>query len=240
MLHSKIRPLNLDNLENICYSKPELFDHLVKLRRKLRNTYEHGNLNTGGLHQIPISEPLSASPNSNVIHDEEGYQDGEDDSVGDEESNDENVDKYEVAGKPTFARPVDDIHSEEDEEEERPESGRVTRFRGKKHVPVYKSKMITSQHISALPNKTRSFQTVRKSIIHCDNYSRMHNFEVKYFRAEGKDIFYARKRALLAHVIMCKESFCELCQLNKKVQTFKYMASNLARYNDTIESTAKP
>jgi hypothetical protein len=91
-----------------------------------------------------------------------------------------------------------------------------------------------------LPNKTRSFQTVRKSIIHCDNYSRLHNFEVKYFRAESKDIFYARKRALLAHAVICKESFCELCKLNKKVQTFKYMASCLARYNDTIESTAKP
>ena len=100
--------------------------------------------------------------------------------------------------------------------------------------------MVKHQQLSALPNKTRSFQTVRKSIIHCENYSRMHNFEVKYFRAEGKDIFYARKRALLAQVIICKESFCELCQISKKVQTFKYVASNLARYNDIIESTAKP
>jgi hypothetical protein len=183
---------------------------------------------------------LSASPTSKVVHDEDRYEDGEDDSVGDEAGIDENDDQYEVAGKPTFARPVDDIHCEEDEEEERPENIRVTRFRGEKHVPVYKSEMVTNQQLSALPNKTRSFQTVRKSIIHCDNYSRMHNFEVKYFRAESKDIFYARKRALLAHAVICKESFCELCQLNKKVQTFKYMASNLARYNDTIESTAKP
>ena len=140
---------------------------------------------------------------------------------------------------PTFAHPVEDIHSEDDEEEERPVNMRVTRYKGKKHVPVYKSEMVTNQQLSALPNKTRSFQTVRKSIIHCDNYSRLHNFEVKYFRGESKDIFFARKRALLAHAIICGESFCELCKLHKKVQSFKYMAGCLTRYNDTIESSAK-
>jgi hypothetical protein len=104
---------------------------------------------------------------------------------------------------------------------------------------VYTSKIITSQEISALPSKHRSFQNVIKSIIHCDNYSRLHNFEVKYFRGESKDIFFARKRALLAHAIICGEPFCELCKLHRKVQSFKYMAGCLTRYNDTIEISAR-
>lgn len=72
------------------------------------------------MHQIPISDPLSAGLASNVVQEEEGDQDGDDDSVSNEEGDDDNVDQQVLAGQPTFASPVDDIHSEEDKEEEQP------------------------------------------------------------------------------------------------------------------------
>jgi hypothetical protein len=67
---------------------------------------------------------------------------------------------------PTFDHPVEEIHSGEDDEvEERPENTRVTRYRGEKHVPVFKLKMVKHQQLSELPNKNRTFQTINKSII---------------------------------------------------------------------------
>ena len=42
VLHSKVKTLSLDTLENMCFATPQLFDKLVQLRRKLRNTYEAG------------------------------------------------------------------------------------------------------------------------------------------------------------------------------------------------------
>jgi hypothetical protein len=34
VLHSRVKPLNLDTLEDMCFATPDLFDRLVKLRRK--------------------------------------------------------------------------------------------------------------------------------------------------------------------------------------------------------------
>ena len=86
-----------------------------------------------------------------------------------------------------------------------------------------------------MPNKYKQNQ----SIINCKNYSKSHNYDIKLFRAEGKNAFYARKRALVAHILICEEPFCEICNISNKVQTFNYTASNLARYNETIESSPK-
>ena len=43
----------------------------------------------------------------------------------------------------------------------------------------------------------------------------------------------------MAHILICEEPFCKICNISKKVQTFNYTASNLARYNETIKSSPK-
>ena len=96
-----------------------------------------------------------------------------------------------------------------------------------------------NKQLSEMPNENKQNQNVTQSIINCKHYSKGHNYDIKLFRAEGKNAFYARKRALLAHVLICEESFCEICNISKKVQTFQYTASNLSRYSETIESSQK-
>ena len=90
-----------------------------------------------------------------------------------------------------------------------------------------------------MPNKNTQNKNVTQSIINCKNYSKNHNYDIKLFRAEGKNSFNARKRALMAHILICEESFCEICNISKKVHTFQYTASNLSRYNETIKSSPK-
>jgi hypothetical protein len=132
VLHSKVKALNLDALENICFAKPELLDNLVQLRRKLRNTYEAGRKTSGHLHQIPFCEPLSTSTVVPVVNHNESPEDGECDKVGEETQVDEDDYEYHRV-RPTFDHPVEElVHSEEDDEVvERPTNTRVTRYRGK-------------------------------------------------------------------------------------------------------------
>ena len=59
------------------------------------------------------------------------------------------------------------------------------------------------------------------------------------FRGEGKSSFFARKRALIAHKLVCLEPFCEICNISDKIKSFVYTPSNLSRYNKTIECTQK-
>ena len=80
-------------------------------------------------------------------------------------------------------------------------------------------------------------QNITQTIINCKDYSRKHNFSVQLFRAEGKNAFYARKRALTAHKLICEEAFCEICHLGTQVHAFQYTPSSLAQYNETIKSS---
>ena len=66
----------MDTLEDMCFATPQLFDKLVQLRRKLRNTYEAGTKTSSQLHQIPFSKPLS---NSTVV---QGVNQNEDQANG--------------------------------------------------------------------------------------------------------------------------------------------------------------
>ena len=92
-----------------------------------------------------------------------------------------------------------------------------------------------NKQCSEMPNKNKQNQ----SIINCKHYSKSNNYDIKLFRAEGKNAFNARKRALVAHILICKEPYCEICNISEKIKTFNYTASNLARYNETIESSPK-
>ena len=105
--------------------------------------------------------------------------------------------------------------------EQRPENVRVTRFRGTKHVPVYALSMGKNKQLSGISTNNKQDQNVDQSIINCKDYSKKHNYSVQLFRAEGKNAFYARKRALTAHKLICEEAFCEICHLGTQVHAFQ-------------------
>ena len=102
-------------------------------------------------------------------------------------------------------------------------------------MPVYNLNLRENKQSSEMPNEYKQNQ----SIINYKHYLKSHNFNIKLFRAEGKNSFYARKRALVAHKLICIEPYCEICNISEKIKTFIYTASNLARYNQTIESSPK-
>ena len=61
VLHSRIKPLELSEMESLNLSQPELFDRLVKLRRQLRNMYVPGSHTNQELYQIPFHQQLASS-----------------------------------------------------------------------------------------------------------------------------------------------------------------------------------
>jgi hypothetical protein len=167
------------------------------------------------LHQIPFAEELSESPVMPCVDQNEGEENGNNDEIEEEEEIDEEEQQH-FRTRPSFQNPEEDIdHDEEDEEvEQRPENVRVNRFRGTKHVPVYALSMGENKQISEISTNKQD-QNIDHSIINCKDYSKKHNYSVQLFRAEGKNVFYARKRALTAHKLICKEAFCEICNLSK-------------------------
>ena len=81
VLHSRIKPLELSDLESLTLSQPELFDQLVKLRRQLRNMHVPGSHTQQELYQIPFHHQLASS--ETVTHHQEGEVEMEEnDSAG--------------------------------------------------------------------------------------------------------------------------------------------------------------
>jgi hypothetical protein len=220
-----VKKLSLDTLENMTFAQPEMYDKLVMLRRKMRHTYVSGTKTSHGLHQVPFSEPMrEAAAEMEEQHTEQGAED--DDQTGEEE--DEEVDDM---IRPSFNNPEQE-EDQADQHEIEPENKRVTRFRGKKHVPVYSIKLKDDKHLDEMINRS-------KPIINYRNYIKSNNFDTALFRGEGKSSFFARKRALIAHKLVCFEPYCEICNISEKIKTFVYTPSNLSRYNKTIECTQK-
>ena len=89
------------------------------------------------------------------IDQNEGQEDGESDEVHEEEQvHEDDDDNYRT--RPSFDHPgeEDDHHDkEEDELVERPENMRITRYRGKKHVPVFTLDLGENKQLSEMPNK---------------------------------------------------------------------------------------
>ena len=56
--HSKIKKIALDDLEEMTFAQPDLYNKLVELRRKMRNTYAAGSKTSQKLHQVPFCEPM--------------------------------------------------------------------------------------------------------------------------------------------------------------------------------------
>ena len=189
------------------------------------------------LYQIPLSQPVSGLVSDNRS------QRAEIDEVEDEEQSDEEPEP-EVAERfrPSFDNPQPEVgeifhpSSEEpqpemeslDQQEEVAENKRVTRYRGKKHVKIYE------MSVTPINNKKIKPIILGNRIYHLKN-----NFDLPLFRGENKSSFFARKRALIAHVSICEQPFCDICSMAKKVKSFEFSPSNLSRYNQTIECSER-
>ena len=90
--------------------------------------------------------------------------------------------------------------------------------------------------MSVTPNDNNKIKPI---ILENRIYHLKNNFDLPLFRGENKSSFFARKRALVAHVLICEQPFCDTCTMAKKVKTFQFSPSNLSRYNQTIECSER-
>ena len=224
VIHSKIKKLRLDDLEAASFAQPNLFNKLVDLRKKLRNTYVAGTKTGNKLYQIPFSETLSG------IDPDRRNQQAEDDEMEDEGKSEED-DEPEVVEifRPSFDHPQPEMEMV-DQQEPVAENKRVTRYMGKKHVKIYE----LSLNETSINNGK-----IYKPIIESKAYHLGNNFDTALFRGESKSSFFARKRALTAHKLICLQPFCDTCTMASKVKDFEFTPSNLSRYNTTIECTER-
>ena len=118
VLHSRLKSLQLHDLESLSLSQPELFDRLVVLRRTLRNMYIPGRHTQSELYQIPFHAKLASS--ETVPQQDEEDQLEEDESTGDgagmvlDGASGEQLEPVQGAG-PGFNRPAEeDRVAEED------------------------------------------------------------------------------------------------------------------------------
>ena len=74
ILHSKLSPLNLELLEELSYSTPQLYKNLVKLTNLMRNKYKPGYWRQQGFQQLHygIGAPLTGDAHYESIHDGPG------------------------------------------------------------------------------------------------------------------------------------------------------------------------
>ena len=120
IVHSKVKKLSLDTLENISFARPQLYDKLVQLRRKLRNTYESGTRTSHNLHQVPFSEPMIQGANQK--EDQDTGESAEDDDLVREEDEEEEINDH---FRPSFDNPEEE-GLQADQNEEVPENTRIT------------------------------------------------------------------------------------------------------------------
>ena len=102
--------------------------------------------------------------------------------------------------------------------------GLTTRYRGMKHVPVYKvdiSKNINLKNIKSILTKT--------------NYKFNSNSDISNFRGVDQASFLARKRALENHQCECKLTLCDICSLSRQVKDYRWDPSCLGRYHQRNE-----
>ena len=84
-----------------------------------------------------------------------------------------------------------------------------TRFRGQKHVKVYKLDMMRN-----------SIQSILKGH---GSYNKMVNFNVGLLRTLSKDAFHAHKTALTNHKDICTEALCDICEYLGRIKVIPGM-----------------
>ena len=226
VIHSKIKKLRLDDLENMSFAQPDLYNKLVDLRRKMRNTYIAGSKTGNKLYQIPFTEPMSG-----IVSDRGNRQVEEDEMENEETGEEDEQPEVDEVFRPSFNNPEPEIDLE-DRQEPNSENKRVTRYQGKKHVKIYELALNNEQSIN-------NWKIKSKPIIESRAYNILNNFDSALFRGESKSSFFARKRALTAHKLICSQPFCDTCTMAIKIKDFVFTPSNLSRYNKTIECTER-
>ena len=217
--------MRLDDLEAVSFAQPDLYNKLVDLRKKMRNTYVAGTKTGNKLYQVPFDEPLSG-----IVSDRRNQQAEEDEMENEEAGEEDEQPEVDEIFRPSFDHPEPEMEMV-DRQEPVAESKRVTRYQGRKHVKIYELSL-NEQSINNWKNKT-------KPIIESRAYHLGNNFDAALFRGESKSSFFARKRALTAHKLICSQPFCDTCTMAIKIKDFVFTPSNLSRYNKTIECTER-
>ena len=217
VLGDNVQQLKLESLEEITYSTPELYNRLVGIRNRLRNKYIPGTKTRDQLFQIPLTNSLydtgQRDDHSSGSDEPQGIEEG--DPV---EKKDDLAPDGAFRRAPTFLDPAEDT---EDTIEIEPEIQKInTRFKGKKHVPIYRIGISENKNLQNL-----------RSILSKTNYTFNSNFDVTNFRGVDKSSFKARKLALESHQFECKLGLCEICNMYKQIKSYKWDGSCLGRYN---------
>ena len=131
--HNLVNSINLEDLEQIHFGRPELYSQLVALMRKKRHTYVAGSRSTGGLHQVMPFDQLGKDQ-PELPHHEDNLEDGDDEHSQDQELEDEHSHVVERL-RPDFDNPEQDGEEQPVvEQQELPEKRRITRYQGQRHV----------------------------------------------------------------------------------------------------------
>ena len=101
--------------------------------------------------------------------------------------------------------------------------GRITRFRGRKHVPVF---------VTQVKNNKQ-----KPGILRLSSYRFLDNFRIETMRIINNSTFTARKKALLNHYEICLEKTCPICNYFKSVEKFRHDSGNFSRY---VQPTLTP
>ena len=102
----------------------------------------------------------------------------------------------------------------------------ILNFNSTKHVKVYSNEQTTIQPLENIKIH---------SILCKSNYDQKINFILSKFRGGDKFLFYARKRALEAHLIYCSQNLCDTCSLAQKINKFVWDPTCLQRYNEKVD-----
>ena len=145
VLHSRIKAISLENLDQYCLNMPELFDKLVSLRRKMRNMYIPGRQTGANLCQVPFEAGRAmvlGQEDEGPVREISGDKDG--DALGLSDDFDENIEVEDLTSEDLLednTRVGPDFHNPSEGQislNKEPETAirYNTRFKGAKHVKV--------------------------------------------------------------------------------------------------------
>ena len=100
-----------------------------------------------------------------------------------------------------------------------------TRYRGQKHVRVYKANL-TLSHL--------------KSILKNVSYSKSMNSNLSLFRTLDKFAFHAHQKGLRNHKAICQKNLCDTCTYSTQVSTYTWDLKNYSRYLQPLVNKLQP
>ena len=221
VLSSRLRELNLSDLEHAHFGSPELYKKLTQLTLRMRNKYQAGKQLPQGL-QLLKDWPGEALENTNVVEnpdqdilDVEGNDGVEEKEELEAEEEQVGMDTESAAHKTLEGTEYHNLVPENGDVNKNDGVTYNTRFKGTKHVAVYNVDVMR--------------QNIR-SILKCGQYNGMMNQNIDLLRTLSREAFSAHKQALIHHHEMCHVSLCNICLYFNRIKGYSYDAKGYARY----------